>query len=114
MFELYKLYRNSSLYSTELLKNNYLIRVENLDLNSTTVLRDYFTYWKDLEAEWKSLVTEFDADQRKYPIIQAIKTSISDFLPFLNDINLMTKEILSADDFSEIKNAIQIRFTNPD
>lgn len=114
MFELYELYRNSSLDSTELLKKIYPIRVENLDLNDTTVLREYFTYWKELEAEWKSLVTDFDADQRKYRRIQAIRTSISDLLPFLNDINSKTKDILSADDFSEIKKAIQSRFLNAD
>lgn len=114
MFELYELYRNSSLDSNELLKKIYPIRVENLDLNNTTVLREYFTYWKDLEVEWKSLVTEFDADQRKYRRIQAIRTSISDLLPFLNDINSMTKEILSANDFSEIKTSIQKRVTSPE
>jgi pterin-4a-carbinolamine dehydratase len=109
MFELYELYRNSSLDSSELLKKIYPIRVENLDLNSTTVLRDYFTYWKDLEVEWKGLVTDFDADQKKYRRIQAIRTSISDLLPFLNDINSKTKDILSENDFLEIKNAIKAR-----
>jgi pterin-4a-carbinolamine dehydratase len=114
MFELYELYRNSSLDSHELLKKIYPIRVENLDLNNTNVLRNYFTYWKELEAEWKGLVTDFDADQRKYRRIQAIRTSISDLLPFLNDINSKTKEILSADDFLEIKNAIKTRISNPE
>jgi hypothetical protein len=114
MFELYELYRNSSLDRHELLKKIYPIRVENLDLNNTNVLRDYFTYWKELEAEWKSLVTDFDADQRKYRRIQAIRTSVSDLLPFLNDINSKTKEILSTDDFLEIKNAIKTRLSNPE
>jgi len=113
MFELYELYRNSSLNSVELLKKIYPIRVENLDLNNTKVLREYFTYWKDLEAEWKSLVTDFDADQRKHRMIQSIRSSISDLLSFLNDINSKTKEMLSADDFSEIKAAIKERVQNP-
>jgi pterin-4a-carbinolamine dehydratase len=114
MFELYELYRNSGLDSDELLKKIYPIRVESLDLNNPKVLREYFTYWKDLEAEWKSLVNDFDVDQRKHRRIQSIRTSINDLLPFLTDINSKTKEILSDDDFLEIKNAIKARILNPE
>jgi pterin-4a-carbinolamine dehydratase len=114
MFELYELYRNSSLDSSQLLKKIYPIRVENLDLNDTKVLREYFIYWKEKEIEWKSLVTEFDADQRKHRMIQAIRSSISDLFPFLNDINSLTKEMLSKNDFAEIKKAIEERVLKPE
>lgn len=112
MFELYELYRNSSLDTSELLKKIYPIRVEDIDLNSIAVLREYFTYWKELEAECKSLVTDFDADQKRYRRIQAIRASISELLPFLNDINSRTKDILSANDFSEVRSAIRARINN--
>lgn len=114
MFELYELYRNSGLDSNELLKKIYPIRVDDLNLNDTTALRGYFTYWKELEKEWQSLVADFDADQKKYRRIRAIRTSISDLLPFLNDVNSMTKEMLSENDFAEIKKAIETRVLNPD
>jgi hypothetical protein len=106
-YPLYELYRNSSLNSRELLKKIYPIRVENLELNDPKVLREYFTYWKEREAEWKGLVTDFNADQKKHRMINAINTSIADLLPFLNDINIKTKEMLSANDFDEIKIAIE-------
>lgn len=113
MFELYELFRNSNLENSQLLKKIYPIRVEAIDLNDPAVLRGYLTYWRDLEAEWKSLVNEFDADQNKYRRIRAIRTSISELLPFLNDINSMSTDLLASEEFAIIKAAIRERVANP-
>lgn len=109
MFELYELYRNSSLDKSELLKKIFPIRVESLALQQVEVQKQYYTYWKELEEKWKELVNEFGADQQKYRIIQAIRFSLTDLLPFLNDINAMTDEVITRDDFAEIKKAIRER-----
>ena len=107
MFELYELYRRSSLESEELLKKIYPIRVENLDLNSPKILDEYLTYWTNKEAEWRDLVKKHAAFQDKYDKVQAISIALKDLLPFLNDINALTKELLSQNDFADIKNAIR-------
>ena len=111
MFELYELYRNSNLEKEELLKKIFPIRVEPLDLSKASVLKDYFAYWKNREEEWKQLVNEYDADQQKYRIIQAIRFSLTELLPFLNDINAMTEEVITRNDFAEIKESIRKRLS---
>jgi pterin-4a-carbinolamine dehydratase len=111
MFELYELYRNSNLEKEELLKKIFPIRVEPLDLSKPSALKDYFAYWKNREEEWKELVNEYDADQQKYRVIQAIRFSLTELLPFLNDINSMTEEVITKNDFAEIKESIRKRLS---
>ena len=109
MFELYELFRNSSLDKHELLKKIFPIRVEALNLSGADGQKPYYAYWKEQEEKWKEMVSEFGADQQKYRNIQAIRFSLTELLPFLSDINSMTDEVLSRNDFAEIKGAIRAR-----
>lgn len=109
MFELYELYRNSNLEKEELLKKIFPIRVEPLNLSDPTVLKEYFTFWKSREEEWKTLVNEYEADQKKYRMIQAIRFSLTELLPFLNDINTMSGDVMTKNAFGDIKEAIRKR-----
>lgn len=111
MFELYELYRNSNLEKEELLKKIFPIRVEPLNLSDPQVLKDYFSFWKAREEEWKILVNEYDADQKKYRMIQAIRFSLTELLPFLNDINTMSGELITRNAFAPIKETIRKRLT---
>lgn len=111
MFELYELYRNSNLEKEELLKKIFPIRVEPLNLSDPQVLKDYFSFWKAREEEWKTLVNEYDADQKKYRMIQAIRFSLTELLPFLNDINTMSGDLITRNAFAAIKETIRKRLT---
>ena len=111
MFELYELYRNSNLEKEELLKKIFPIRVEPINLSDPAVLKDYFSFWKMREEEWKGLVNDFEADQKKFRMIQAIRFSLTELLPFLNDINAMSGDVLTRNDFAEIKEAIRKRMS---
>jgi small GTP-binding protein len=111
MYELYEIYRNAKLEKEELLKIILPVRVENLNLADPDVLKGYFEYWTALEGKWKGLVNEYGADQNEHRKIESIKNALRDLLPFLNYINTLTIELLTANDFQVIKEAIKARVT---
>ncbi|HEY4325983.1 MAG TPA: toll/interleukin-1 receptor domain-containing protein [Mucilaginibacter sp.] len=109
MSELYELFRNSKLETKGLLKKIYPIRVESMTLNDPVLLKDYFDYWKKREEQFKDLVYLHDYDQEQYRRIKNIYNYLGQLLPFLNDINVSTKELLSENNFAVIKMAIKDR-----
>lgn len=109
MHELYELYRNSSLENTQLLNKIFPIKVENINLSDPKVRKIYLKHWRDQEKEWKELVSEFQDDQKNYKIIKNIRNSLPELLTFLSDINTQTIEIISKDDFKEIKDSINLK-----
>jgi hypothetical protein len=106
MFELYELYRNSSLEQEQLIKKIYPIKVEELDLNSLEFLEGLTTYWEDLLSKSDKLAKKFPD---RYQRIKNINNELGKLIEFLGDINSSTAAILSSNDFAEIKTAMQRR-----
>ena len=111
MFELYEMYRNSGLDKYELIKKIYPIRVEKLDLGNPKVITDYFKHWQHKEMEWEQLVLDLgtniqEAQLRQYRKIRKIIAELGELLDILKDINSLTKEELSKQNFAEIRKAV--------
>jgi pterin-4a-carbinolamine dehydratase len=106
MFELYELYRNSSLETAKLLKKIYPIRLEELNLDSLDAWGELSNYWQDQFEKIEKLGIRFPERYRK---IKSINNELGALLEFLRDINALTVPMLSKDDFAEIKKAIKDR-----
>lgn len=114
MYELYEVYRNSKLEAKGFIDKIYPIRVEQLNLNNPKVLGEYFEFWQNLEKEWEDLIVTFGtritvAQKSEYDKIKEIAAKLGDLLDILKDMNSLTKQILSKDNFAEIKKAIEDR-----
>lgn len=112
MFELYEIARNSK-FEKELFREKVLpIVVEFVDFTDTFVLEEYFEYWEDLHVKWDKLVEkrkrqlsqeQFD----RYEKIKLIHQNFGKLADWLVDMNTLSKELLSADDFKIIKETIK-------
>jgi hypothetical protein len=69
----------------------------------------YYEHWETEEENEKNIVNKYSEDQGRLRMIEYINQSIKDLFPFLIDINSLSVERLSADNFAEIKNAIKQR-----
>ena len=114
MFELYEIFRNSGLEKAELIKKLYPIRVESLNLSSPKIIAEYFTHWQNKRSEWEELIRQLGNDiqgpqLKQYEKIKKIIAELGELLDLLKDINSLTKEELSKDNFAAIKDAIEER-----
>ncbi|MFV0605648.1 MAG: toll/interleukin-1 receptor domain-containing protein [Niabella sp.] len=112
MFELYEIYRNSKMNKEEFVKKIFPLRLENINLGESDVVKGYIQYWEKVEAQWdKDIKEESDnitqEQSRQYHIIKQIITELSRILIILADIKTLNVHESSKDDFLEIKNAIR-------
>jgi hypothetical protein len=117
MFELYELYRNSRFEKKELLKKIYTIRVEELNLNQPKVIGKYVEYWKNKVRDWQELITKNAVDisteqYKQYKTIEKITNEAGSLLNLLSDINSLTTQLLSRNNFEVIKTSIKNRIQN--
>lgn len=111
MYEMYEIFRNSKLDLANFREKIYPIKIESLNLSSPAVLGEYFDHWEQKEQEWEALIKKrgtriAPAQYERYQRIKAIANELGEFLDFLSDINTKTTDLLSADNFAAIKQAI--------
>ncbi len=114
MFELYESFRRSKLEKEEFVNKIFPIRAEVLDLQRPNVLESYFDYWEKEEKEWENLIVKRGkiitaAQKTQHDMIKEISTQLGNLLNILADMNSLTKELLSEDNFKIIKQEIQNR-----
>ena len=118
MFELLEIYRNSKFTKEQFVKVVYPIRLENIALNKPGVQSNYFDYWNEREKEWKQLILKHGnrikpAQFNEFDKVRSIHNQLGDLLEHLNDMNALTKELLSANNFSKIKEVIKEQIKSP-
>ncbi len=113
MFELYEIFRNSKFETDELQQKIFPIYVENISLNRPKLQQEYIKFWQEQEDDWnevKSTSRNFTEKQnQQFLRIKRINAELGDLLMLLSDMNALTKEILSDNNFEIIKNAIKQR-----
>jgi len=114
MFELYEAFRDSKLEQEAFVQKLFPIRVESLKLSRPEVQEEYFEYWENEEKAWEKLITRRGKQitvkqQQQYENIKAIHTQLGYLLDILSDINALSIELLSKDNFDIIKKAIEQR-----
>ncbi|MVM31186.1 TIR domain-containing protein [Spirosoma sp. HMF4905] len=112
MFELYEIYRNSTLSKEKFVLKILPVRIETLYLNNPSVLLEYFQYWENLENEWKKLVLSYlsSSTLNQFEKIKTIRYKIGELISHLNDMNSETIELLSRNDFEKIKKSLRTKF----
>lgn len=113
MYELYELFRNCRFEKQQLIKRMFPVKVENINLARPTVISSYINYWINLEREWESLITNTstrisEEQHIRYRRIKKIATELGSLLDLLSDMNLLTIEQLSQNDFLKIVSAIKL------
>jgi len=113
MFELYEIARNNkfdkSLFSQTVLP----IRVDrHIDFSKPRTLEDIFNFWEKEEKQWAELVkkhaNKISSEQfKRYERIKLIHNHIGELGDWLQDMNSLTLELLSQDNFAEITKIIQ-------
>lgn len=111
MFELYEVYRNAKFEKKEFVKSIFPIRVESIALGDPKVLSEYLNHWKTQKEEKEAFIMKFlgQTDSESFKNYERVKNIHSNFLAMvtiLKDMNLLNKDILSQDNFAEIKRAI--------
>ncbi|GAA4396299.1 hypothetical protein GCM10023187_04290 [Nibrella viscosa] len=113
MFDLYEAFRNSRLEKAAFVERIYPIQVERLDF-SPKGRTQYREHWKQQKAEWDEYVRNYAEDisakeKAEHERIKSIAANLGDLFEILNDINALTMQLLSENDFAEIKKAIDER-----
>jgi disulfide oxidoreductase YuzD len=111
MFELYEAFRNSRLEKAAFVEKIIPIRVEEINL-SPTARGEYRKYWNEKKTAWNEYMRNHSDDtsaseKEEQLRVKAIVDNLGTIFEILNDINSSTKELLSRDDFAEIKKAIK-------
>jgi len=116
MRELYEIAINSRLDQDEFTKRVLIIPVESIRLDRPSISRKYMQYWEKVEKEWQTLIEEFtqqiyNEKFRRYENVKIIKNHFGKLSEWLIDINTLTDELLSENDFSLVKEAITKRLS---
>jgi hypothetical protein len=114
MWELYEIYRNSKLEKKNFVSRILPLRVENIDLSLPAVTKIYFEHWGSVLKEWidfsNTHAENFGRPQHEtFLKVKAINGSLGDLLGYFSDINSKSKELLSENDFVEVKSLISRR-----
>lgn len=105
MFELYEIYRNSKQKKKEFIKKIYPIHLEKLNLKDPITLKNYLEYWENKQHNWEDLIktqtsnigNETFSEYRK---IKDILANFSEIIAFIMDINALSLEFLSKNDYT--------------
>ncbi len=113
MFELYEAFRNSQLDKDAFIKKIIPIKVEEINLSpkGRGIYRDF---WDEKEKEWDDYVGSYSKkisplEMEEYNRVKSIVNNLGTMFQILLDINTLTTDLLSKDDFAEIKKAIDKR-----
>lgn len=111
MFELYEIYRNCGMSKEAFAKKIFPIREEDINLSDAAVIDEYADYWKAEELEQEAIVKDKSqvttSEQfAQYDAVQRIARELGNLLNFLSDINSLNIELLSNNDFAELKQSL--------
>lgn len=111
MFELYEIYRNCGMNKEAFAKKVFPIREEDINLSDAAVIDEYADYWKAEELEHEAIVKDKSqattSEQfAQYDAVQRIARELGNLLNFLSDINSLNIELLSNNDFAELKQSL--------
>ncbi len=116
MFELYEAFRNSKLEKDAFVKKIFPIKVEEINLTpkGRGLYRDF---WDEKEKEWDDYIGSHSKkiaplEMEEYNRVKSIVDSLGKMFEILPDINTLTTDLLSKDDFAGIKNAIDVRIAS--
>jgi len=87
------------------------VNVEFIDFGKPAAKIPYLKYWKEQKEEWDAYITEWinevsNADKTKHEYIKKISQNFSELVAWYNDINASNKELLSENNFAQVKKAI--------
>ncbi|MEJ7737668.1 MAG: toll/interleukin-1 receptor domain-containing protein [Chitinophagaceae bacterium] len=111
MFELYEIARNSN-FDKNLFREKILpIMVEFVDLDNPAVIDRYLSFWENEYNTWSDLVKkrpgQLAIEQlQRYDKIKMIYQNFGKLTEWLADINTLNAQLISKDNFAEIKSAI--------
>ncbi len=116
MYELFEAFRYSKLDKRDFSDRIFPIYTEQIDF-SPKGRTEYRKYWNDEKAEWDKYVKEHTAfispsEMEQYARIRAIPDKLGTIFEILNDINTPSADLLSRDNFAEIKKAIDVRIAS--
>src|SRR4030095_15696366 len=111
MFELYEIARNSNFDKHAFSKKVLPIIVEFVDFTDPAVIDDHFSFWESEYKEWDDLVRkragQLAVEQmQRYDKIKMIYQNFGKLTEWIIDMNTLKPQLLSADNFAEIKKAI--------
>jgi hypothetical protein len=114
MFELYEIYRNSKMEKEEFIKKIYPIWVEPVSIDQVNIVQEYLSYWKVKQDQLEESIrinmkmnSKVQYDQ--FDRVKSIAEKAAILIGSLADINVLTNEELSKDNFKEIREAIEKR-----
>jgi hypothetical protein len=111
MFELYEIARNSN-FDKQLFAEKVLpVRIESIDFTNAVVINEYFDYWDKQYNEWDELVKKRSRDLsieqlQRYDKIKMIQQHFGKLTDWIADMNTLSVDLLSKNNFAEIKKAI--------
>jgi hypothetical protein len=111
MFELYEIARNSNFDKHAFSKKVLPIVVEFVDFTDPAVIDEHFSFWENEYKEWDDLVRrragQLAVEQmQRYDKIRMIYQNFGKLTEWIVDMNTLKPQLLSADNFAEIKKAI--------
>ncbi len=115
MFEMYKAYRDCKFERDILIEKIFPIRVESLNLALTGPKRtEYRQHWREAKKAADEYMGEFlhettAKEKVEHERLTSTYSKIGDLFEILHDLNADTKDLLSADNFAKIKEAIKER-----
>lgn len=114
MFELYEIYRNSRLDKNEFSDKIFPIHLETINLNDPLVLDEYYTHWEEKEEEWSKLIQKrmdrIGKEQfAEFDKVKQISSKFGDLASFIMDMNALTPDMLSENNFDKMITAINVK-----
>ncbi len=117
MFELYEIYRNSKLDKKAFSNRIFPIHLEYINLNDPIKLDEYYTYWEEKEKAWSILIQKrmdkIGKEQfAEYDKVKQIYSKFGDLTSFIMDMNALTLDLLSDNNFKKMIEAIDYKLNN--
>ena len=111
MFELYEIARNSNFDKVQFREKVLPVMVEFVDFTNPAIIDEYFSFWENEYKEWDDLVKkragQLSVEQmQRYDKIKMIHQNFGRLTEWIIDMNTLSPQLLSDDNFAEIKKII--------
>ncbi len=111
MFELYEVARNCNFDKAIFSEKVFPIMFEFIDFARPKIIDEYFDFWAESQKEWEDLfkkrMGQLSSEQfSRYEKVKVIGQNIGKLMDWLTDMNTLNLDMLSKNDFAEIKKAL--------
>jgi hypothetical protein len=118
MYELLEVYRKSSSEMSELKEKIFPIVLTDARIHDPVDRLDYVIYWRKKKSELDQKIIEVGLENAggvldEYRIYQEITSNFSELTKLLQDMNTLSPQVLSNENFATIKKAIAASVTKP-